>query len=567
MNLLYRRWLRSEALEPDLRKELLSMTLSEIEDAFHGYLNFGTAGIRGIMGAGTNRMNIYTVRRITEGLARCLSQRGEPVKEKGIVIAYDSRHGSFRFAAEAAGLLACRGFQVHLFPSIRPTPLLSFAIRHLQAAGGIMVTASHNPSEYNGCKLYNEDGAQLAPIEAREITRHLEDIEDELSLPVWSLEKGKEQGLIQVIDPEVDDSYTKKVFSLSLKGNNADNHRLRIIYTPFHGAGQPFVPLSLERLGFTQVWTVPEQSRPDPDFSTVDSPNPESKKAFNLAIQLGEQREADLIIGTDPDVDRLGLLVRNQKGKFIRINGNQIGVLLLQYLLEHRSKEGLLPSNGVILKSVVTTDLAQEIAAAYQIRTENTLTGFKYIAEKIKEYEISGRATFLFGFEESYGYLVGDFVRDKDAIQTAVLCCEMTAFYLKQNLTLPDVLNQLYRRFGVYEEDVYACSFPGQSGLEEARRLMDRLRYQPPGKIGSLPVTQVEDYQTGIGELPPSNLLKFHLAGGSWLAVRPSGTEPIIKFYVAIRSSKKRKTRSQFKQAKRWIKSLQKKGISITWVE
>ncbi|PTX50354.1 alpha-phosphoglucomutase [Melghirimyces profundicolus] len=553
---LYQRWMKFPGLDEDLKQSLRSLDPAGIEEAFYRYLEFGTAGMRGLIGAGTNRMNRYTVRRTTEGLARHLEGRGEAVKQRGVVIAYDSRRKSPEFAEEAAGVLAFHGIRVHLFPSLRPTPMLSFAVRHLQAAAGIMITASHNPAPYNGYKVYGEDGAQIPPHQLKAILTEMEGIQDELTLPVLSLDEGREAGWIRILDPKVDRAYTERLHTLSLRGKKKTNGDLSIVFTPLHGTGNLPVRRILEELGYTGVQTVPEQEQPDPEFPTVTAPNPEDPQALDLALKQARDQSADLVIGTDPDADRLGLLARNRTGDYVAFNGNQIGALLLQYLLEKRKERGTLPENGVILKSLVTSELGRSIAGGFGVSTEDVLTGFKYIAEKIKEYEESGRHTFLFGYEESYGYLPGDFVRDKDAVQTALLCCEMAAHYKDKGLTLDEVLHGIFEEHGWYREALFSFTFEGKAGLEKMASIMERFRTRPPGVIGGLSVRELKDYQQGIDGLPAANVLKYRLEGGSWIAIRPSGTEPKIKFYFSVVAPSEEEARTRLDRLQRVVRGM-----------
>ncbi|OYD06660.1 phospho-sugar mutase [Paludifilum halophilum] len=556
MNSAYRRWLECKELDPKLKSELASLSETEIEDAFYRYLDFGTAGMRGILGAGTNRMNLYTVRRVTEGLARELGRQGEKTKKRGVVIAYDSRRQSPDFAEEAAGVLAFHGIHVYLFPSLRPTPVLSFAIRHLGAAAGIMVTASHNPPEYNGYKVYGDDGAQLPPSQVQNILREIEGIEDELNLNAWTVEQGVKAGNIHRLGEEVDTAYMDYLLSLSWQKRSPRNEKLRVVFTPLHGTGNQPVRRVLRELGFTRVYGVREQEQPDPDFPTVPSPNPESQEVFDLAVEQGKTMGADILIGTDPDADRLGLLAKNADGEYIAFNGNQIGVLLLSYLLEQRKAHQRLPEDGVIIKTVVTSDLGRSVAASFGVQTEETLTGFKYIAEKIKAYKTSGKKSFLFGYEESYGCLIGTSVRDKDAVQAAMMCCEMAAWYKEQGLTLLDVLEKIYQKHGYYSEDLFSFTFQGKTGQTKMNWLMLELREHPPESIGGIRVVKLKDYAHGLDDLPPANLLKFHLEDGSWMAVRPSGTEPKIKFYFSAVAENRREAEGKLERMKRLIREV-----------
>ncbi|GGE17000.1 phosphoglucomutase [Marinithermofilum abyssi] len=535
MNASYQRWQLYSNLDPELKEELASYNKTDIEDAFYRHLAFGTAGMRGLIGPGTNRINRYTVRRTTTGLARFLSAQGEKTKNQGVVIAYDSRRMSPEFAEEAACVLAYYGVPVYLFPSLRPTPILSFAVRHLNTAAGIMITASHNPPEYNGYKLYGEDGAQMPPYKVEHIIREIEQIENELTLPTMSKEEGIRTGLIRILGDEVDRAYIEKVKSLSLEQQkNPSPDPLRIVFTPLHGTGNLPIRQVLEELGYTHLYIVPEQEQPDPDFPTVSSPNPEERQAFDLALTQAKEQKADIVLGTDPDADRLGLFAKNAAGEYTAFNGNQIGVLLLHYLLERRKEKGKLPENGVVLKSLVTSEMGTVIAREHGVTMVDVLTGFKYIAEKIEEYRNTGRHTFLFGYEESYGYLFGDFVRDKDAVQAAMMCCDMAAYYKQQGRTLDQVLEQLFEKHGVYAEDLFSMTFKGKAGQEKMDRIMTEWRTTPLKTIGGIPVRELKDYAKRIDGLPQADVLKYLLEDGCWIAVRPSGTEPKIKFYFSV---------------------------------
>ncbi|SDW02676.1 alpha-phosphoglucomutase [Marininema mesophilum] len=532
MNEHYNRWLHHRGLDPDLMQELLLLSQDEIEDCFYRHLDFGTAGMRGLLGPGINRMNLYTVRRVTEGLARTLIAQGDDTRKRGVAIAYDSRRFSPEFGAEAAGTLASHSVRVYLYPSLRPTPMLSYAVRHLGAAAGIMITASHNPASYNGYKVYGSDGAQMPPHRVDKILQALAGI-DELALPSHSLQDGIASGWIKEIGSEVDTAYYNHVLSLSHENNATANQQLKVIFTPLHGTGNRPVRHILGELGFTQVHTVSAQETPDPDFPTVSAPNPEEHDVFTLALTEAEQYTADIVIGTDPDADRLGLYARNPAGNYTAFNGNQIGALLLHYTLERKAAKGELSSQGIVLKSIVTSEMGRSIASSFGVKMEDTLTGFKYIAEKVDRYEALN-TPFLFGYEESYGYLLGSFVRDKDAIQAAMMCCEMAAYYKQaQNLTLTEVLEILYQQHGAYIESIFSFTFQGKKGLEKMSTLMDTLRNQPLKQIADLPIAQVKDYRLGIDHLPKANVLKYLCTDNSWVAIRPSGTEPKIKFYIS----------------------------------
>lgn len=548
----YLRWLNHPLIDAETLSELKGLAdEKEIEDRFYQPLAFGTAGLRGIIGAGTNRMNKYTVRRATAGFARYLLKTNPQAREQGVAIAYDSRYQSPEFAAEAAGVLAHHGILVYLYKELRPTPMLSFAVRHLKTAGGIVITASHNPPEYNGYKVYGPDGAQLLPDAADRILSEIEQIEDELSIPTLSKEEGMAKGLIHLIGEEVDQAYIEKLRTLSIHPGMIKEmaDQLCIVFTPLHGTGNIPVRSILKELGFSRVHVVPEQEQPDPEFPTVSSPNPEERQAFDLALQLAKQVNADILIGTDPDADRVGMIVKHEND-YVALTGNQIGALLLYYLLEQKRQQGTLPKNGVMLKTIVTSELGRQIASQYGVQTMNVLTGFKYIAEKIREFEKSGDHSFVMGYEESYGYLLGDFVRDKDAVQASMMACEMAAYYKKQGLTLVDVLQQLFGKFGTYLEDLTSFTFQGKEGQEKMSAWMNRLREQPLEEVGDIRVSLNEDYKCGLHGLPPANVLKIHLADGSWIAVRPSGTEPKIKFYFSAVGANKEEAEQKIQKMK-----------------
>lgn len=555
----YERWISHAELAPALKADLQQVTdEKELEDRFYRHLEFGTGGLRGVIGAGTNRMNIYTVRRATEGLARYLLKRVEGARQKGVVIAYDSRHMSTEFAAEAAGVLAYHGIRAYLFAELRPTPMLSFTVRYLQAAGGIVITASHNPPEYNGYKVYGEDGGQIPPAAADLILNEIEQVDHELLIPAIPLQEGIDSGLIQMLGQDIDQAYNDRLLSLSLQPQIVKQigESLQIVYTPLHGTGNLPVRRVLEDMGFLHVHVVEEQELPDPNFTTVSSPNPEERQAFELAIQKARQINADIILGTDPDADRVGVVTKNHNGDYIVLNGNQTGALLLEYILKQRRQRGDLPVNGVMLKTIVTSELGRAIADSYQIAAVDTLTGFKFIGEKINEYEQTGQHQFLFGYEESYGYLIGDFVRDKDAVQAAMMSCEMAAYYKSQGMTLYDALDSLYQTYGYYLEDLVSITLKGKEGLEKIAQMMEDLRAQPLPAVGELTVKQVKDYRLGIEGLPKANVLKYVLADNSWVAIRPSGTEPKIKFYFSAVDKNRETAESKLNMMKTFMSEL-----------
>lgn len=558
-DIAYKRWMQHEDLDSSVKNELLSLSDNkDIEDRFYRHLEFGTGGLRGIIGAGTNRMNLYTVRRATEGLAQYLLKNVDDAKQKGVAIAYDSRQMSPEFAAASSGVFAYHGIKVYLYKELRPTPMLSFAVRHLRAAAGIVITASHNPPEYNGYKVYGEDGGQIPPNSADAIMSEIQAVRSELTVHTLTVNEGIQRGLTQLLGEEIDDIYTRKLLTLSLNSDGIKQiaDKFRIVFTPLHGTGNKPVRRVLEQMGFKQLHIVPEQEHPDPYFSTVSSPNPEERQAFKLALRLAEKVDADIILGTDPDADRVGVITKDQNDEYVILNGNQTGALLLHYILEQKKQQGKIVSNGIVLKTIVTSELGRAIASSYNVNTVDTLTGFKYIGEKIEEYEKSGEYSFLFGYEESYGYLVGDFVRDKDAIQAAMLACEMAAFYKSKGMTLFEVLEQIYKTHGYYLEDLLSFTFKGKEGQEKISALMDELRASSLLEIVGLRVTEIKDYSRGIEGLPKSNVLKFVVEDGSWLAIRPSGTEPKIKFYFSAVDTNRVNVAAKLDEIKKFVTDL-----------
>ncbi|ATA58959.1 Phosphoglucomutase [Geobacillus stearothermophilus] len=544
----YEQWLREPQLDPELKRLLEQRRHDErwLEDCFYKNLEFGTGGMRGEIGPGTNRMNMYTVRKASEGLARYIQSFGDEAKQRGVVIAYDSRHKSPEFAMEAAKTLATNGIQTYVFDELRPTPELSFAVRYLRAFAGIVITASHNPPEYNGYKVYGEDGGQLPPAVADQVIRYVNEVENELAIHVEDEKTLREKGLIRIIGSEVDDAYIHAVKTISIHPELARETAINIVFTPLHGTSNKPVRRALAELGYQNVFVVKEQELPDPNFSTVASPNPEEHAAFAMAMELGKQVNADLLIATDPDADRLGVAVKNDKGNYVVLTGNQTGGLLLHYLLSQRKAQGTLPENGVVLKTIVTSEFGRAIAQSFGLETVDTLTGFKFIGEKMKEYEQTGQYAFQFGYEESYGYLIGGFVRDKDAVQAAVLAAEVCAFYKKQGLSLYEALLQLFDQYGYYREGQRSLTLKGKEGAEAIAAILASFRQQPPVEAAGKKVTVIEDYKTKertntlTGEktaidLPTSNVLKYILEDGSWFCLRPSGTEPKMKAYFGVK--------------------------------
>jgi phosphoglucomutase len=543
----FERWDSFLQLDSNLRQQLNELKKDEklLEDAFYKELEFGTGGMRGEIGVGTNRMNVYTIRKASLGLAKYIETFGEEAKKRGVVIAYDSRHQSPEFAMEAAKTLATRGIQTYVFDELRPTPELSFALRHLQAFSGIVITASHNPPEYNGFKVYGEDGAQLPPEEADKVIEKVAEVENELLIKVDDEATLKEKGLIQIIGEDVDTAYIEKLVSISEQPNLAATSDIRVVFTPLHGTANKPVRRALEALGYKHVVVVKEQELPDPNFSTVKAPNPEEHAAFELAIREGNRVGADVLIATDPDADRLGVAVKNHAGEYVVLTGNQTGAILMDYILSQKKEKGTLPPNGKVFKTIVTSELGRKVAASYGIPTEDVLTGFKFIGEKMKQYEESGEHTFLFGYEESYGYLIGDFARDKDAVQAAIMAVEVCAHYKKQGKTLYDALLDLYEKHGYYREGLKSLTLKGKEGAEAIQSILAQFRNEPLKQLGGISVVAYEDYltrekidvQTGQKEplhLPKSNVLKYFLEDGSWVCLRPSGTEPKVKFYFGV---------------------------------
>ncbi|HDR6385122.1 phospho-sugar mutase [Bacillus cereus] len=548
----FSRWLSYAQLDAELKEQLENMKQDEkkIEDSFYKNLEFGTGGMRGELGAGTNRLNVYTVRKATKGLASFIEKLGEEAKKRGVVVAYDSRHKSPEFAMEVAATLGARGITTYVFESLRPTPVLSFAVRHLHTVSGIVLTASHNPPEYNGYKVYGEDGGQLPPKEADELISYVDAIEDELTVEVADVEQLKADGLLHIIGQEVDDAYAAELNNVIINKEMVEKagKDLKIVFTPLHGTSNISVRRGLEEVGFTDVTVVKEQELPDSNFSTVKSPNPEEHAAFEYAIRDGEKVGADVLIATDPDADRLGVAVRNHNGEFQVLTGNQTGALMLDYLLSQKKENGILPENGVVLKTIVTSEIGRTIAKAYGLDTVDTLTGFKFIGEKIRQYEESGQYEFQFGYEESYGYLIRPFCRDKDAVQSVLFACEVAAYYKSQGKTLYDGLLEVFEKYGFFREDLVSLTLKGKDGAEQIQEMMATFRENPPKEVAGLTVVAVEDYKASIItslqdghkeeiHLPKSNVLKYQLEDGSWFCLRPSGTEPKIKFYFGVQDS------------------------------
>ena len=542
----YQKWVDFAELPDYLRHDLENMDEKTKEDAFYTNLEFGTAGMRGLIGAGTNRINIYVVRQATEGLARLIESKGGNEKERGVAIAYDSRHFSPEFAFESAAVLAKHGIKSYVFESLRPTPELSFAVRHLNCFAGIMITASHNPAPFNGYKVYGEDGGQMPPHDADALTTYIRAIENPFAVEVADVEVEKASGLIEVIGDAIDTEYLKEVKDVNINPALIEEFGkdMKIVYTPLHGTGEMLARRALAQAGFDSVQVVEAQATPDPDFSTVKSPNPESQAAFALAEELGRQVGADVLVATDPDADRVGVEVLQKDGSYLNLSGNQIGAIMAKYILEAHKNAGTLPENAALCKSIVSTDLVTKIAESYGATMFNVLTGFKFIAEKIQEFEEKHNHTYMMGFEESFGYLIKPFVRDKDAIQAVLVVAELAAYYRSRGLTLADGIEEIYKEYGYYAEKTISVTLSGVDGAEQIKEIMAKFRENGPKEWNATEITVVEDFKAQTSTAadgtvtalttPPSDVLKYTLADGSWIAVRPSGTEPKIKFYIAV---------------------------------
>lgn len=547
----YHRWVDFSDLKEEHQKQLNVLSENknnqELEDCFYTHLEFGTGGMRGKIGTGPNRMNIYTIRRAAEGLAQYIVSNGNSAKEKGVVIAYDSRHKSYEFAIETAKTLGNHNIKVYVFEDIRSTPELSFAVRYLNTFSGVVITASHNPSIYNGFKVYGSDGAQYANEETDQIVQYVNRIEDELHISVKEETTLKQTGMLKIIGQDVDNAYQAQLQSIILDPDMLQQtaEKLRIVYTPLHGTGNTPVRRALALAGFTNVESVEEQALPDGDFPTVEFPNPEEASAFSLAIEYGKNNNADILMATDPDADRVGIAVRKDD-TFQLLTGNQIGAILLDYMMKTKYKNHSLPKNGVILKTIVTSELGKQIAKEYGVETIDVLTGFKYISANIKAFEQNNSHSFLFGYEESHGYLISDFVRDKDAVQTCLLLSEAAAYYQSINKSILDILEEIYEQYGYYQEDLVSHTLEGKQGTEQINQILTGFRETPPQEIATKKVLITEDYLVGESvhhqtnqtekiHLPKSNVLKFKLQNGAWICLRPSGTEPKIKIYFGVK--------------------------------
>ena len=547
----YRFWREDSYFDQKTKDELAAIegNEKEIEDRFYKELEFGTGGLRGVIGAGTNRMNIYTVRKATQGLANYIIKQGG--EKKGVAIAYDSRYMSPEFADEAALCLAANGIKAYVFDELRPTPELSFALRTLGCISGIVVTASHNPPEYNGYKVYWEDGAQVTSPKDKEIIAEVKAVTDYHTVKTMPKEEAVKAGLYQVIGSEIDDAYMvelkKQIIHPEVIQEMADD--IRIVYTPFHGTGNKPVRRVLSELGFKHVYVVPEQELPDPAFTTLDYPNPEDPKAFTLALKLAKEKNADIVMATDPDADRLGIYALDTKtGEYVPFTGNMSGMLIAEYILRERTATGTMPANPAMVKTIVTTNMADPIAADYNVKLIEVLTGFKYIGEQIKLFEQTGSNNYVFGLEESYGCLAGTHARDKDAVVAVMCLCEVAAWCKKHGKTLWDQMVELYEKYGYYKESLYTITLKGIDGSRQIAEMMDKLRKNPPTHFGDLQVTRIRDYASGVMKelatgkesptgLPESNVLYFDLTNDSWCCARPSGTEPKIKFYMGVKGT------------------------------
>lgn len=541
----YELWLNSTVVDETTKKELSNITdEKELEDRFYKELEFGTGGLRGVIGAGSNRMNTYTVGKATQGLAQYLLNT---YKDKiSVSIAFDSRNMSKEFAETAASVLCANNISVNLFESLRPTPMLSYTVRHLGSKAGIVITASHNPKEYNGYKVYGEDGGQVTDHAANEILFNISEIDNFEKVRTIVLDEAKKKGLLNIIGEEVDKTYIDKVKKLTIREELVHNHakELKIIYTPIHGSGNIPVRRVLSELGYENVFVVKEQELPNGNFPTAPYPNPENPNVFNLALDMAKEVQPDIIFGTDPDCDRIGVVVKDNEGNYKVLTGNQTGVLLTHYIVSSLKDTNKLPQNGAVIKTIVTTEMIRNIAKDYGVEIIDVLTGFKYIGEKIKEFETTNKNTYLFGFEESFGYLAGTFVRDKDAVVAATLISEMTLYYKKKGMSLYDALMKLYNKYGFYKESLISIDLQGKEGQEKIEKALEYLRHSMKATVGGVKIVKKMDYKLSVEkdilsieeksiDLPKSNVLKFVLEDGSWFVVRPSGTEPKMKIYVS----------------------------------
>ena len=547
----YEEWMENPYFDKDTKAELKSIESDEkeMEERFYRDLEFGTGGLRGIIGAGTNRMNIYTVRKATQGLANFI--RKEKAEKKGAAIAFDSRNMSPEFAQEAALCLAANGIKAYIFPSLRPTPMLSFALRELGCTAGIVITASHNPPEYNGYKVYWEDGAQITYPKDEQIIGEVNAVTDYASVKTMNREDAEKAGLYQVIGSEIDDKYIEALKSLAIHPEiiRQEAQNLKIVYTPLHGTGNIPVRRILKELGFEKVYVVKEQELPNGDFPTVSYPNPEDKNAFKLALELAKEVDADIVLATDPDADRLGVYAKDTKtGEYMSFTGNMSGMLILEYILSQKKALGTLPENGAVVTTIVSGKMSREVTRDYGMTLIETLTGFKYIGEQIKFFEQNHDHTYVFGYEESYGCLVGTHARDKDAVVAVMALCEVAAYCRHQGITLCDQMENLSKKYGYYKEGLCTVTLKGQEGAKKIQSMMEQIRTKVPETIGGLKVLQFRDYREDVAKdcvtgqetttgLPKSNVLYFELEDGAWCCIRPSGTEPKIKFYIGVKGT------------------------------
>ncbi|MBC1756769.1 phospho-sugar mutase [Listeria seeligeri] len=561
----YQKWIKNEALDNSLKAQLnkIASNETELEDSFYRNMEFGTAGMRGVLGAGTNRMNIYTIRKASFGLAQFVAENGEEAKNRGIVIAYDPRHMSREFAFESAAVLGEHGVKSYVFEALRPTPELSFAVRFLNAFGGIVITASHNPPEYNGYKIYGEDGGQMPPNGANAVTEYIDSVNDIFSVKVADQEELINNGLLEVISEKVDRPYLEKLKEVIVNKElvRKQGKDLKIVFTPLHGTGGILGVPALESVGFTNIIKVDEQFVNDPDFGTVKSPNPENREAFLLAIEYGKKHDGDILVGTDPDADRLGVAVRNHAGDYEILSGNQIGAIILHYLLKQKKAQNELPKNAAVLKSIVTSNLGTEIAKHFDVQMIEVLTGFKFIAEQIKLFEETGKHTFEFGYEESNGYMVKSFTRDKDAIQAVLAISEVALVCKTEGRDLLAELDQIYAEFGYYKEDLVSLTLSGKDGSERIKEITSGFREQLPTSMGGFKIERAEDYlrsettwinsgKTEVIKLPTADVIKCYFEDGSWFCLRPSGTEPKIKFYFSIRGENQEESTTKLEKIK-----------------
>ena len=536
----YNRWVSHPNIDPALKEELLNMDEKAKNDAFYTNIEFGTAGMRGLLGAGTNRINVHTIRKANVGFGQYICSLGEEAKKKGVAIGYDNRHMSFEFAMDSAKVLSTFGITTYVFESLRPTPELSFAVRHLGCAGGIMITASHNPKEYNGYKLYDDKGCQLVPALASKVIALVNAVEDELAIET----NNADDSLIHIIGKEVDEEYYKKVLSIQLNPD-VDKEAIKIIFTPQHGTSNVPVKEIYNRTGYHYV-AVEEQCTPDPDFSMTPTPNPEEPSSYNLALEYAKRENADIVLSCDPDADRMGVAVKH-KDEYVLLTGNQSGSVLIEYIFSQLSEKGRMPKNAVMFNTVVTSDLGEKIASKYGVATEKTLTGFKFIGEKVAKYEVNHEKEYVFGYEESYGSLISPFVRDKDAPQACLMLAEAACYYHAKGKTLVDVLNGLYEELGTYQESQTSIALAGQEGAMRIKEIIATFRSHTPSEIANTKVVAHEDYgslkrvengvESDLVGFTKSDVLKFYLEDGSWIAVRPSGTEPKCKFYYCVKGN------------------------------